>query len=72
MLTGGAGNDTIDGGGGADMIATGGGDDTVTYHGTEASIDGGSGVDTLVMVATGGTTAVNLSVAAGTDQTTGD
>ena len=72
MLTGGAGNDTIDGGGGADVIATGGGDDIVTYHGTETSIDAGSGVDTLVMVATGGTTAVNFSVTAGSDQTTGD
>jgi Ca2+-binding RTX toxin-like protein len=71
-LTGGAGNDTVDGGGGADVIATGGGDDVVTYRGTETSIDAGSGVDTLVMAATGGTTAVNFSVAAGTDQTTGD
>ena len=71
-LTGGAGNDSIDGGGGADVIAAGGGDDTVTYRGTEASVDGGSGVDTLVMAATGGTTAVDLSVAAGVDQTTGD
>jgi Ca2+-binding RTX toxin-like protein len=71
-LTGGAGNDTIDGGGGADVVAAGGGDDTVTYHGTEVSIDGGSGIDTLVMAATGGTTAVNFSVMAGADQTTGD
>jgi len=54
------------------VIATGGGDDIVTYRGTETSIDAGSGVDTLVMAATGGTTAVNFSVAAGTDQTTGD
>ncbi|WP_407156418.1 hypothetical protein [Bradyrhizobium sp. STM 3557] len=72
VLSGGAGNDTVDGGGGADVIATGGGDDTVTYHGTETSIDAGSGIDTLIMVATGGTTAVNFSVTAGTDQTTGD
>ncbi len=72
ILTGGAGSDTIDGGGGADTIAAGGGDDTVTYHGTETSVDGGSGTDTLVMVATGGTTAVDLSVTAGSDQTTGD
>jgi Ca2+-binding RTX toxin-like protein len=71
-LTGGAGDDTIDGGGGADIIASGGGDDTVTYRGTENSIDGGSGTDTLVMAATGGTTAVNFSVVAGADQTTGD
>ena len=71
-MTGGAGNDSIDGGGGADVIAAGGGDDTVTYRGTEASVDGGSGVDTLVMAATGGTTAVDLSVAAGVDQTTSD
>ena len=71
-LSGGAGNDTIDGGGGADIIAAGGGDDTVTYRGTESSIDGGSGVDTLVMVATGGASAVDLSVSAGSDQTAGD
>ena len=71
-LTGGAGDDTIDGAGGADIIASGGGDDTVTYNGTEVSIDGGSGLDTLVMVATGGTTVVNFSVVAGADQTTGD
>ncbi len=71
-ITGGTGNDTIDGGGGADVIAAGAGNDTVTYRGTESSIDGGTGSDTLVMAASGGTTAINLSVAAGSDQTTGD
>ena len=71
-LKGGAGDDVINGAGGADTITAGGGDDTVTYNGTEVSIDGGSGLDTLVMTATGGTTVVNLSVVAGADQTTGD
>ena len=72
VLTGGTGNDTIDGAGGADTIAAGGGADTVIYHGTETSVDGGSGSDTLVLAATGGVTAVNFTVAAGADQTAGD
>jgi Ca2+-binding RTX toxin-like protein len=71
-ITGGSGADTIDGSGGADIIAAGSGNDTVTYRGTEASIDGGAGIDTLVLAASGGTTAVNFSVTAGSDQTTGD
>src|SRR6202011_282856 len=58
--------------GGADVIFAGAGNDTVTYHGTEASIDGGAGIDTLVLAASGGTTAFDFSVAAGSDQTTGD
>src|SRR6185369_11215140 len=45
---------------------------TVIYHGTETSVDGGSGSDTLVLAATGGITAVNFTVAAGADQTAGD
>ena len=71
-LTGGSGADTIDGGGGADTINASGGNDTVTYRGTETSIDGGSGTDLLVMAAGGGVTAINFSVSAGVDQTTGD
>ena len=71
-ITGGTGDDTIDGGGGADTIAAGGGNDTVTYRGTETSIDGGTGSDTLVLAVAGGITAVNFTVAAGSDQTTGD
>jgi Ca2+-binding RTX toxin-like protein len=71
-ITGGSGADTIDGGGGADIISAGGGNDTVTYQGSEVSIDGGTGSDTLVLAAPGGITAVNFAVAAGTDQTTGD
>ena len=71
-ITGGSGNDTIDGAGGVDVIAAGGGNDTVTYRGTETSIDGGAGTDTLILAVSGGTTAVNFSVAAGSDQTTGD
>ncbi len=72
VLTGGTGADTIDGAGGADSISAGGGNDTVIYHGTETSIDGGSGSDTLVLAASGGVTAVNFTVAAGADQTAGD
>ncbi len=72
IITGGFGNDTIDGAGGADVINASGGDDTVNYRGTETSIDGGTGADTLILAATGGITAVNFAVAAGSDQTTGD
>ena len=71
-ITGGGGNDTIDGAGGADTIDGGGGNDSITYRGVETSIDGGSGTDTLTFSATGSTTAINLGVAAGADQTTGD
>ena len=71
-ITGGSGNDTIDGADGADIIAAGGGNDAVTYQGSEVSIDGGTGSDTLVLASSGGITTVNFVVAAGTDQTTGD
>ncbi len=65
-ITTGSGNDVIDGGGGADAISAGGGNDTVTYRGTETSIDGGTGTNTLVMNAAA---TVNLANA---DQTVGD
>ena len=65
-ITTGSGNDSIDGGGGADIIHAGAGDDTVTYHGTEASIDAGAGVNTLVLQAR---TDLNLGHV---DQTDGD
>ena len=71
-LTGGAGADTIDGAGGADIVQAGAGDDTVNYRGTEAVADGGTGTDTLVLKSSGGITAIDLSVSAGADQTTGD
>ncbi|MDB5733252.1 MAG: hemolysin-type calcium-binding region, partial [Variovorax sp.] len=71
-LVTGAGADVIDGGGGADTISAGAGADTVTYRGAEVSVDGGAGVDLLVLGASGGITAINLSVAAGADQTSGD
>ena len=71
-ITAGSGNDTIDGAGGADTIDGGGGNDTITYRGAESSIDGGGGTDTLTFSATGSTTAINLGVSAGADQTTGD
>jgi len=53
-------------GGGADIIAAGAGNDTVSYYGTETSIDGGTGTNTLVLRAAA---VVNL---ANGDQTTGD
>jgi hypothetical protein len=71
VITGGSGGDSVDGGGGADIINTGGGNDNVVYRGTEASIDGGSGGDTLLLAAMGGITAVNFAVAAGTDKRRG-
>src|SRR5439155_14627517 len=65
-ITTGSGNDTIDGGGGADVIAAGGGNDTVSYYGTELSIDGGAGSNTLVLRASG---TIDLG---GGDQSSGD
>ena len=61
-ITGSTGADTIDGGGGADVIDAGNGNDTVTYRGTEISIDGNTGTDKLVLAAAGGITAINLSI----------
>ena len=65
-ITGGSGNDTIDGGGGADIISAGGGNDSVSYYGSETSIDGGTGTNTLLLKAVA---TVNLANA---DQTSGD
>src|SRR5581483_6277165 len=48
-ITTGAGDDTIDGGSGADVISAGAGNDAVAYYGTEISIDGGSGTNTLAL-----------------------
>ena len=72
LITGGSGADAIDGNGGADVINAGAGADTVTYRGVEASLDGGAGVDLLVLATGGGVTAVDFGVAAGADQTIGD
>jgi len=66
VITGGSGNDTIDGAGGADTLAAGAGNDTVSYYGTEVSVDGGTGTNTLILKAA---TTVNLGSA---DQTSGD
>jgi len=66
ILTGGAGADVINGGGGADIVNAGAGDDSVSYSGTEVSLDGGSGNNTLVLRASA---VVNLANA---DQTSGD
>src|SRR5258708_429995 len=48
IITTGSGGDTIDSGGGADVIDAGAGNDSIFYRGTEASIDAGTGTDTLV------------------------
>ena len=72
VITGGAGADIIDGDGGVDVISAGAGNDTVIFHGTEASVDGGAGSDTLVLMAGSTMTAVDFSVTAGNDQTSGD
>src|SRR5204863_230211 len=72
IITGGAGNDTIDGGGGADIIAAGTGNDIVFVHGDEIAIDGGDGNDTLVLPASSKVAAVSFAVASGLDQTAGD
>ena len=71
-ILGGAGADTIDGGGGADVISGGSGNDTISFYGTETTVDGEAGNDTLVLAAGGGITAVDFSVAANADQTAGD
>ena len=71
VITGGSGNDTIDGAGGADAINAAAGNDTVTFHGTETAIDGGAGVDTLVIASGATVSAIDFSVAAGADQTSG-
>src|SRR5690242_14829501 len=65
ILTG-SGNDIIHGGGGGDVIDAGAGDDQVDYTGTEVSIDGGAGSNTLVMRASAD---VDLTAS---DQTTND
>ncbi len=72
IITGGSGADTIDGNGGADVISAGAGADVVTIHGTEASVDGGLGSDTLVVSLGSAISAVNFAVVAGADQTSGD
>ncbi len=48
-LTGGSGNDTISGGAGADTINGGAGNDTITFDGSDVSIAGGTGTDTLIV-----------------------
>jgi hypothetical protein len=63
-LLGTSGNDTLSGGGGADAISSGSGNDTVLVH--DASllrVDGGLGVDTLMLDATA--SSINLDFTAG-------
>jgi len=57
---------------GADIISAGGGNDTVTIHGSEASVDGGAGSDTLILTTGTSVSTVDFGVLAGSDQTGGD
>ena len=57
-LTGGSGNDTISGGAGADTIDGGAGNDTIAFDGSDVSIAGGTGTDTLIVT---GTATIDLS-----------
>jgi VCBS repeat-containing protein len=71
----GSGNDTINGGGGADTISADGGNDTATYY-NAGTLDGGTTGETTgdTLIVTGAQVAgfaVDLSVAAGSDQTSG-
>ena len=65
-ITTGSGNDVIHGGGGADVIGAGAGNDTVDYWGTEVSIDGGGGANTLVV-----RTSATIDLSAAADQSAG-
>ena len=49
-ITGSSQDDNIAGGGGADIIDASGGADKVKYNSSASSIDGGAGLDTLVIV----------------------
>ncbi|MCU4181100.1 glycerophosphodiester phosphodiesterase family protein [Bosea sp. BH3] len=48
-LNGGAGDDILDGGADADRVSGGAGNDRIVYDAADYSIDGGSGIDTLVL-----------------------
>ncbi len=49
VIVGGQGDDTILGGGGDDVISAGAGDDLISVGAGNLSIDGGSGVDTVLI-----------------------
>ena len=49
ILIGGAGNDYLDGGDGQDVMYAGSGDDVVVYDHSDYLIDGGSGIDALLV-----------------------
>jgi Ca2+-binding RTX toxin-like protein len=49
ILKGGAGNDALDGGTGADQILGEAGDDRIAYDAADTVVDGGVGIDTLVL-----------------------
>jgi Ca2+-binding RTX toxin-like protein len=67
VIKGGGAGDTIDGGGGADTIIGGAGNDWIFYRGTEASITGGGGHNTLVLMS-----GVTVDLSSTADQTIGD
>jgi len=62
-IIGGEGNDTIIGGGGSDTISAGAGNDTVFFDSSESDveIDGGSGLDKLILTGDGEFNIENLS-----------
>ena len=67
LITAGAAGDTLDGGGGSDTLFGGTGNDWIFYRGTETSITGGAGHDTLVLLA-----GVTVDLSSVADQTIGD
>ncbi|WP_305883677.1 calcium-binding protein [Alsobacter ponti] len=66
-ILGGSGSDSLDGGLGVDSLAGGAGDDRLVYHATSATLDGGTGNDTLVLA-----DAQNVNLSQTADQTSGD
>jgi Ca2+-binding RTX toxin-like protein len=57
VLNGGAGNDYLDGGTGSDQLRGEAGDDRIVYDAADTVIDGGAGIDTLIL---NGAATVNL------------
>ena len=60
LLLGGLGNDSLVGGPGDDTLSGGGGNDVLVYQGTDTSVSGDSGIDTLRIEGSG--VALNLTV----------
>src|SRR5690606_31772094 len=59
LIRGGSGGDRIDAGAGADTIDGGSGDDTVVYDSSDVLVDGGAGVDQLLLQG-GGSVEIDL------------